>query len=164
MDFLGTMVISSQQGDASMQVVMQSLTKFVDLLKNPQGLQAVTIPSGTVNPPLGVYRLKIIEFFVILFKHFEELTQVHSDLNFKGPMIECGFLPTVVELFFNYPSNNILHNLVSHIVMCIIENKYEEFTTIVCTLYKTNKTNTYILYAKLTLFVCFNSCWTTVKL
>lgn len=130
MEFLGTLIIHSQQGDDSVKVLFNNLHRFVDLLDNPVPQDPIQTTWGKLETPLGVCRLKIIEFFVIVFKHYKELVQIHPNIDIKGRLRDCGVLRACVDLFFKFEKNNILHNLVTHIITCVLENGYTEFIKI----------------------------------
>lgn len=51
---------------------------------------------GKLETPLGVCRLKIVEFFVIVFKHYKELIQIHPNIDIKGRLRDCGVLRACV--------------------------------------------------------------------
>lgn len=107
---------SSRGGDGCMTaVVVEVLNRmgdFVEVLRNPPATPAIVNSTGTLDPPLGQNRLKILEV-------------IHALISLKNPeveakMIELGVLPTVLDLFFKYEWHNFLHNLVKNLLEIVI--------------------------------------------
>lgn len=90
---------------APLRVIMQRLDQFVALLKNPPSdLAELHLSFGTLNPPLGETRLKVVEFLSALY-HIG-FPPIEKEL------IKNNVLNTIFDLFFEYEFNNILHNIV----------------------------------------------------
>ncbi|GAM19833.1 hypothetical protein SAMD00019534_030080 [Acytostelium subglobosum LB1] len=83
-----------------------------ELLKKPTSDLTFTTTTGPMSPPLGFYRLKIIEFFTELVSS--------QYLCIDKVFVDHGILSTILDLFFQYPWNNILHNQVGQICEYIL--------------------------------------------
>lgn len=70
---------------------------------------------GELRPPLGKYRLKIVEFIAVLLKIGNEVAE--KDL------VSSGTIQRVLDLFFEYPYNNALHHHVESIIFSCLESK-----------------------------------------
>mmetsp|Transcript_2494 Transcript_2494/g.3963 ORF Transcript_2494/g.3963 Transcript_2494/m.3963 type:complete len:603 (-) Transcript_2494:38-1846(-) len=97
--------------------VLNRMADFVQVLRSPPATPAIINSTGTLDPPLGQNRLKILEV-------------VQALISLKNPeveakMIELGVLTTVLDLFFKYEWHNFLHNLVKNLLEIVImgENK-----------------------------------------
>ncbi|XP_026413508.1 serine/threonine-protein phosphatase 6 regulatory subunit 3-like [Papaver somniferum] len=70
---------------------------------------------GSLRPPLGKHRLKILEFIAVLLR-------IGNDLAEKELVI-LGAIQRILDLFFAYPFNNALHHHVESIVISCLESK-----------------------------------------
>ncbi|XP_073146639.1 uncharacterized protein [Henckelia pumila] len=70
---------------------------------------------GELRPPLGKYRLKVVEFLAVLLKTGNEVAEKE--------LVSSGAIRRVLDLFFEYPYNNALHHHVESIVYCCLESK-----------------------------------------
>ncbi|XAR59748.1 hypothetical protein NMG60_11015703 [Bertholletia excelsa] len=70
---------------------------------------------GELRPPLGKHRLKIVEFLSVLLKTGNEVTEKE--------LICSGTIKRILELFFEYPYNNLLHHHVESIILSCLESK-----------------------------------------
>ncbi|KAK6936051.1 SIT4 phosphatase-associated protein family [Dillenia turbinata] len=70
---------------------------------------------GELRPPLGRHRLKIVEFIAVLLKTSNEVAE--------GELVRSGTIKRVLDLFFEYPYNNMLHHHVESIILSSLESK-----------------------------------------
>lgn len=125
MTLLSVMVESSIQAVGTTQeespiipVILVRIKDFIQLLQN--STSAVTLPmtSGvTLKPPLGITRLKVVEFVISL---------IHTNsIQVEKEMISSGMLNVILGLFFQFDMNNILHNLVEEMIRFILSSTSE---------------------------------------
>ncbi|CAM6036644.1 unnamed protein product [Sphagnum compactum] len=69
---------------------------------------------GQLQPPLGIHRLKIVEFIAVLLRTNSE--------GARKELISSGAIQLVLKLFFDYPFNNMLHHQVESIVSSCLES------------------------------------------
>jgi serine/threonine-protein phosphatase 6 regulatory subunit 3 len=69
---------------------------------------------GQLQPPLGIHRLKIVEFIAVLLR-------TNSD-GARKELVSSGAIQLLLKLFFDYPFNNILHHQVESIVSSCLES------------------------------------------
>ncbi|XP_033510152.1 uncharacterized protein [Nicotiana tomentosiformis] len=74
---------------------------------------------GSLHPPLGKHRLKIIEFVSVLVSVSSEAAEKE--------LICLGAVKRILELFFEYPYNNFLHHHVETIIVSCLESKNVQF-------------------------------------
>ncbi|XP_060192207.1 uncharacterized protein LOC132621798 isoform X2 [Lycium barbarum] len=74
---------------------------------------------GSLCPPLGKHRLKIIEFVSVLVSVSSEAAEKE--------LIRLGAVKRILELFFEYPYNNFLHHHVETIIVSCLESKNIQF-------------------------------------
>ncbi|PSR95196.1 Serine/threonine-protein phosphatase 6 regulatory subunit like [Actinidia chinensis var. chinensis] len=70
---------------------------------------------GELRPPLGKYRLKIVEFIAVLLKTGNEVAEKE--------LVSSGTIQRILDLFFEYPFNNSLHHYVESIIISCLESK-----------------------------------------
>ncbi|GFZ13133.1 SIT4 phosphatase-associated family protein [Actinidia rufa] len=70
---------------------------------------------GELRPPLGKYRLKIVEFIAVLLKTGNEVAEKE--------LVSSGTIQRILDLFFEYPFNNSLHHHVESIIISCLESK-----------------------------------------
>ncbi|XP_042037295.1 serine/threonine-protein phosphatase 6 regulatory subunit 1-like [Salvia splendens] len=107
---------------ANPETVKSMLGSLGDLLKllNVSSEEHTLLTAyGKLQPPLGKRRLKIIEFISVLVAVSNEAAEKE--------LIRLGALERILELFFQYPYNNLLHNHVEHIVISCLESKNHQF-------------------------------------
>ncbi|KAK9155173.1 hypothetical protein Sjap_002653 [Stephania japonica] len=93
------------------------LLKLLDI-STSENVLATTY--GSLQPPLGKHRLKIIEFI-------STLQSIGSEAAEKE-LIRLGAIQRVLDLFFEYPFNNFLHHHVENIVVSCLESNKDMFT------------------------------------
>ncbi|KAG6385242.1 hypothetical protein SASPL_154072 [Salvia splendens] len=107
---------------ANPETVKSMLDSLGDLLKllNVSSEEHTLLTSyGKLQPPLGKRRLKIIEFVSVLVAVSNEAAE--------KALIRLGALERILELFFQYPYNNLLHKHVEHIIISCLESKNHQF-------------------------------------
>ncbi|KAL9652266.1 hypothetical protein ABK040_011926 [Willaertia magna] len=98
----------------AIKVILSKLPDLVNLLKElpTDNNNTLVLTFGTLNPPLGETRLKVIEFLSSLY-------HIRCEPVEKA-LIECNVLNVVIDLFFKYEFNNLLHNLLLNIISFIL--------------------------------------------
>eukprot|EP01100_Stratorugosa_tubuloviscum_P000238 TRINITY_DN104_c2_g1_i1.p1 TRINITY_DN104_c2_g1~~TRINITY_DN104_c2_g1_i1.p1 ORF type:complete len:598 (+),score=276.24 TRINITY_DN104_c2_g1_i1:208-2001(+) len=91
------------------------LARFNSLLLSPalSPTCVMNTTTGTLQPPVGFYRLKVIEFFTALIRTNFRVVNEH--------LIQHDVISTCLKLFFDYPWNNFLHSLIEQMIQIIIE-------------------------------------------
>jgi len=96
--------------------VLKHLPQLASLLTKPPDAQRVLLTQyGQLNPPLGETRMKAVELFLVLFR------SNYGDVNQK--LAELKVVPSILDLFFQYEWNNMLHGLVESIIRTILESE-----------------------------------------
>ncbi|KAF2070422.1 hypothetical protein CYY_008250, partial [Polysphondylium violaceum] len=93
------------------------IQEFNNLLQKPTE-SSFTTTTGPLSPPLGFHRLKVIEFFADL------INSRHLCIDQK--IIELDILSSCLELFFNYPWNNLLHSQIYQICQIILYSENDD--------------------------------------
>ena len=160
-DFFCTLILHAHITDPSVQAILSSLPALSALLIASD--QNMNDPIDDMVRPraLGVFRLKLVELFVILFKHYPVLTgpvefvksrgmemteeqrllhqqkqqqfqqrELSYDNDLADMLIQSCVLQHCSWLFFRYQNHNILHNLVTHLITCLLDNGLKPFTDI----------------------------------
>ncbi|KAJ7947819.1 Serine/threonine-protein phosphatase 6 regulatory subunit 3 [Quillaja saponaria] len=70
---------------------------------------------GELRPPLGKYRLKIVEFIAVLLRTGNEVAEKE--------LIDSGTIHRVIDLFFEYQFNNSLHHHAKSIIFSCLDSK-----------------------------------------
>eukprot|EP01028_Stygiella_incarcerata_P012370 TRINITY_DN755_c0_g1_i2.p2 TRINITY_DN755_c0_g1~~TRINITY_DN755_c0_g1_i2.p2 ORF type:complete len:513 (-),score=153.55 TRINITY_DN755_c0_g1_i2:4865-6403(-) len=83
----------------------ECLGKFLVALKTPPPQMSLRTPAGEIRPPLGKWRLKVIEFL--------------SDFS-SVSMLTSGVFGEIVNLFFQYPNCSMLHLAVYQMIRMAI--------------------------------------------
>jgi serine/threonine-protein phosphatase 6 regulatory subunit 3 len=104
--------------------LIASRTKdFLSLLTTEPALEKVTTSHGTMDPPMGEMRLKVVEHLQTLFKiSVERYAQIRKEL------VSQNVFNILLDLFFKYEFNNILHCQVFSIIQMVMESKDSELT------------------------------------
>ncbi|KAJ1470763.1 SIT4 phosphatase-associated protein-domain-containing protein [Baffinella frigidus] len=98
--------------------ILDRLGDLVHVLRVPPPMPVIVNTTGTLDPPLGSNRLKILEVMHLL------IGLKNSEVD--KVMIELGVLPTCLDLFFKYEWHNFLHNLVKKVVEIVVKGENEE--------------------------------------
>jgi serine/threonine-protein phosphatase 6 regulatory subunit 3 len=73
---------------------------------------------GRLQPPLGIHRLKIVEFIAVLLRANSE--------GARHELVKSGAIQVVLKLFFDYPFNNMLHHHVESVITSCLESNDQE--------------------------------------
>eukprot|EP01098_Paradermamoeba_levis_P006183 TRINITY_DN2568_c0_g2_i1.p1 TRINITY_DN2568_c0_g2~~TRINITY_DN2568_c0_g2_i1.p1 ORF type:complete len:635 (-),score=158.96 TRINITY_DN2568_c0_g2_i1:230-2134(-) len=98
-------------------ILVKNLDKFTKLLLDPTNKTTMTLTTGTVVP-LGLTRLKIVEFILCLIK--TNFSCLHQEL------VKSGVLSACLDLFFIYVWNNFLHATVDCLLATIFDGENQE--------------------------------------
>lgn len=116
---LSTIITTSVTADAQADVVPEGIQTIIERVPQFAGIldtapeASFSTPAGELNPPLGATRLRLVEFFDLLF-------QLSYD-SVQEALISSSVLSKLLDLMFQYENNNLLHNIVTDII-CIIIN------------------------------------------
>jgi hypothetical protein len=108
-----TQTRATAQTQAVVGEVSKKLGELVNILKNPLPADPITNTSGTLSPPLGSNRMRIIE---VIF----ELVLMKNE-NVEEKLIEFKALPACLDLMILYEWNNFLHNLVRKMIEDVLQ-------------------------------------------
>eukprot|EP00283_Hemiselmis_rufescens_P012450 CAMPEP_0173445124 /NCGR_PEP_ID=MMETSP1357-20121228/33629_1 /TAXON_ID=77926 /ORGANISM="Hemiselmis rufescens, Strain PCC563" /LENGTH=638 /DNA_ID=CAMNT_0014411257 /DNA_START=44 /DNA_END=1956 /DNA_ORIENTATION=- len=95
---------SNQDPAGTIRVIAERLGDMVTLLARPPKVPPITNTTGTLNPPMGSVRLKVLDTIHALV--------TLSDPYVDEQIIELRALPVCLDLFFRYEWCNLLHNTV----------------------------------------------------
>ncbi|CAN4081945.1 unnamed protein product [Withania somnifera] len=99
--------------------MLGSLGNLLKLLDISSEDNVLPTTYGSLHPPLGKHRLKIIEFVSVLVSVSSEAAEKE--------LIRLGAVKRILELFFGYPYNNFLHHHVETIMISCLESKNIQF-------------------------------------
>ncbi|MCD7465178.1 hypothetical protein HAX54_000743 [Datura stramonium] len=99
--------------------MLGSLGNLLKLLDISSEDNVLPTTYGSLHPPLGKHRLKIIEFVSVLVSVSSEAAEKE--------LIRLGAVKHILELFFEYPFNNFLHHHVETIIISCLESKNIQF-------------------------------------
>ncbi|KAI3936507.1 hypothetical protein MKW92_053020 [Papaver armeniacum] len=95
--------------------MIPKLCDLLTLLNTTSDETVLPTTYGSLRPPLGKHRLKILEFIAVLLR-------IGNDLAEKE-LVLLGAIQRILDLFFAYPFNNALHHHVESIVISCLESK-----------------------------------------
>ncbi|CAA0812002.1 SIT4 phosphatase-associated family protein [Striga hermonthica] len=95
--------------------MLPKLGEMLKLLNVTSDEKVLPTTYGELRPPLGQYRLKIVEFLAVLLKTGNEVAEKE--------LVGSGTIRRVFDLFFEYPYNNALHHHVESIIYSCLESK-----------------------------------------
>ncbi|KAF8726896.1 hypothetical protein HU200_019377 [Digitaria exilis] len=108
----GTLVTASPETVDGMLESLGDLLKLMDITSSENVLPTTY---GSLRPPLGKHRLKIVEFISVLLTIGSEIAE--KELISQSAIRNC------IDLFFQYPYNNFLHHHVENIIFSCLEVK-----------------------------------------
>ncbi|XP_076905000.1 uncharacterized protein LOC143560613 [Bidens hawaiensis] len=91
-----------------------SLVKLLDVSAEEGEKSVMLTTYGKLQPPLGKIRLKIIKFISVLMTVGGEAA--------GKELIRLGALKRILELFFEYPYNNLAHHHIERIIDSCLES------------------------------------------
>lgn len=110
----GTLVTASPE---TVNGMLDSLGDLLKLLDVSSAENILPTTYGSLQPPLGKHRLKIVEFISVLLSIGSEVAEMR--------LIDLGAIKHVIDLFFEYPFNNFLHHHVENIIVSCLESKQD---------------------------------------
>ncbi|KAM0827844.1 hypothetical protein ACQ4PT_067920 [Festuca glaucescens] len=111
----GTLVTASPE---TVNGMLDSLGDLLKLLDVSSAESILPTTYGSLQPPLGKHRLKIVEFISVLLSIGSEVAEMR--------LIHLGAIKHVIDLFFEYPFNNFLHHHVENIIVSCLESKQDQ--------------------------------------
>ncbi|ONK67342.1 uncharacterized protein A4U43_C06F19170 [Asparagus officinalis] len=108
----GSLVVADPETVDRMLESLGDLLKLLDVSS-----AAIFFPTtyGYLKPPFGRHRLKIVEFISVLLTIGSEAAE--------RQLVERGAIKHILNMFFEYPFNNILHRTVENIIALCLESK-----------------------------------------
>ncbi|CAN6236277.1 unnamed protein product [Urochloa humidicola] len=110
----GTLVTASPE---TVNGMLESLGDLLKLLDVSSAENVLPTTYGSLQPPLGKHRLKIVEFISVLLSIGSEAAETR--------LIHLGAIKRAIDLFFEYPFNNFLHHHVENIIGSCLESKQD---------------------------------------
>eukprot|EP01023_Acetabularia_acetabulum_P038939 TRINITY_DN37314_c0_g1_i1.p1 TRINITY_DN37314_c0_g1~~TRINITY_DN37314_c0_g1_i1.p1 ORF type:complete len:314 (-),score=54.80 TRINITY_DN37314_c0_g1_i1:6-854(-) len=118
---------SSASGDSKDDSRLQAsrtlanfLPRLVHFLKMEEGeQQELKVPYGVLKPPLGLKRLKIVEFIATIVSL--------GDPQSLAKIVEIEVVQRCLDLFRQYPHNSLLHCHVSNMIQSGTSSNEEDF-------------------------------------
>ncbi|GJN26423.1 hypothetical protein PR202_gb14351 [Eleusine coracana subsp. coracana] len=97
--------------------MLENLGDLLKLLDVSSAENVLPTTYGSLQPPLGKHRLKIVEFISVLLSIGSEAAEKQ--------LIQLGAIKHAIDLFFEYPFNNFLHHHVENIIVSCLESKQD---------------------------------------
>ncbi|KAG6548720.1 hypothetical protein Mapa_009875 [Marchantia paleacea] len=94
--------------------MLQRLGDLLNILDVSSDENVLPTTYGQLRPPLGIHRLKIVEFIAVLLRTNSE--------GARQELVRLGAIQIILNLFFDYPFNNMLHHHVESILTSCIES------------------------------------------
>ncbi|RLM73075.1 serine/threonine-protein phosphatase 6 regulatory subunit 3-like isoform X1 [Panicum miliaceum] len=110
----GTLVTASPE---TVNGMLDSLGDLLKLLDVSSAENVLPTTYGSLQPPLGKHRLKIVEFISVLLSIGSEAAETR--------LIHLVAIKRAIDLFFEYPFNNFLHHHVENIIGSCLESKQD---------------------------------------
>ncbi|GLC53905.1 hypothetical protein PLESTB_000802200 [Pleodorina starrii] len=85
--------------------IVNHLPSLVSLLQQQDGAATLDTPYGLLSPPLGRAKLKVVELMAVLLRS--------GDVVAERGLVASNSVPVCLDLFRNYPFNNLLHHNVT---------------------------------------------------
>lgn len=102
-------VSKSDKPPRQIEVIMERIQEFVNLLHEPPQMGSIeTTTCNVLETPVGETRLRIVSFLALLFQ-----TKYHI---IEQELMAKNVLSSFLDLFFNYPNNNLLHHQVEQVI------------------------------------------------
>ncbi|XP_078436683.1 uncharacterized protein LOC144707447 [Wolffia australiana] len=95
--------------------MLESIGELLKLLDISSAETVLPTTYGSLQPPLGKHRLKVVEFIAVLLTTGSEAAE--------KVLIDLGAIKRILDLFFEYPFNNFLHHHVENIIISCLESK-----------------------------------------
>ncbi|KAL3699775.1 hypothetical protein R1sor_017797 [Riccia sorocarpa] len=94
--------------------MLQRLGELLKILDVSNDEKVLPTTYGQLRPPLGIHRLKIVEFIAVILRTNSE--------GARQELVRLGAIQIILNLFFDYPFNNMLHHHVESILTSCIES------------------------------------------
>ncbi|CAM6102963.1 unnamed protein product [Calypogeia fissa] len=94
--------------------MLQRLGDLLKILDVSTDEKVLPTTYGQLRPPVGIHRLKIVEFIAVLLRTNSE--------GARQELVRLGAIQIILNLFFNYPFNNMLHHHVESIISSCLES------------------------------------------
>lgn len=94
--------------------MLQRLGDLLQVLDLSSDETVLLTTYGQLRPPLGIHRLKVVEFIAVLLR-------TNSDVA-RQELVRLGAIRTALDLFFRFPFNNMLHHHVEGIVNSCLDS------------------------------------------
>uniref|UniRef100_A0A7I4DLV2 Uncharacterized protein n=1 Tax=Physcomitrium patens TaxID=3218 RepID=A0A7I4DLV2_PHYPA len=98
--------------------MLQRLGDLLEVLDVSKDEKMLPTTYGRLQPPLGIHRLKIVEFIAVLLRA--------DSGGVRHELVNSGAIQLVLKLFFDYPFNNMLHHHVESIVTSCLESNNQK--------------------------------------
>eukprot|EP01018_Ginkgo_biloba_P018105 Gb_14287 [translate_table: standard] len=98
----------------TVDVMLHRLGELLELLNVSSDAKVLPTTYGELQPPLGMHRLKIVEFIAVLLRSTSEVS--------RHELVRLGAIQRVIKLFFDYPFNNALHHHVESIIYSCLDS------------------------------------------
>ncbi|KAJ3441803.1 serine/threonine-protein phosphatase 6 regulatory subunit [Anaeramoeba flamelloides] len=96
-----------------LKLIFEKFIEFAKILDSPTNLESIELSFGNVQVPVGHSRLKVIQFFYILYFVAPE--------KIENRFCELGILKKILDLFFQYKWNSFLHISIRDLINSILE-------------------------------------------
>mmetsp|Transcript_28057 Transcript_28057/g.57486 ORF Transcript_28057/g.57486 Transcript_28057/m.57486 type:complete len:639 (-) Transcript_28057:198-2114(-) len=99
----------------AVQGVLAQVEGLVEVLRKPPPIPPIVNSAGTLDPPLGSTRLKVLE-----------VLQALVGLDYQSvdeALCSLKALPAALDLFFRYEWHNMMHNLVQRMLETILQKE-----------------------------------------
>ncbi|TVU14833.1 hypothetical protein EJB05_38329 [Eragrostis curvula] len=130
----GTLVTASPE---TVNGMLENLGGLLKLLDVSSAENVLPTTYGSLQPPLGKHRLKVIALISItvskvgllfsplqIVEFISVLLSIGSEAAEKR-LIQLGAIKRAIDLFFEYPFNNFLHHHVENIIVSCLESKQD---------------------------------------
>ncbi|KAL2652053.1 hypothetical protein R1flu_020181 [Riccia fluitans] len=94
--------------------MLQRLGELLKILDVSNDEKVLPTTYGQLRPPLGIHRLKIVEFIAVLLRTNSE--------GARQELVRLGAIQIILNLFFDFPFNNMLHHHVESVLTSCIES------------------------------------------
>ncbi|KAJ3432307.1 serine/threonine-protein phosphatase 6 regulatory subunit [Anaeramoeba flamelloides] len=96
-----------------LKLIFEKFIEFAKILDSPTNSKSIELSFGNVQVPVGHSRLKVIQFFQVLYFVAPE--------KIENPFCELGILKKILDLFFQYKWNSFLHISIRDLINSILE-------------------------------------------
>ncbi|EFC42287.1 predicted protein [Naegleria gruberi] len=104
-------------------IILSRTKQFLSLLNDTEfvsNISKLELSHAVLDPPLGETRLKIVEHLLTIFK----VTQ--SNTEYQKELASLGVMGVLIDLFFKYEFNSMLHCLVFDMIKIVLTGTNSE--------------------------------------